>query len=260
MEPILKIENMTISFGGIKALNGVSFEVKKGSIYSIIGPNGAGKTTIFNCMSGIYQPDSGRILFKGEEITSLKPFQIAKKGIARTFQNIELFSRMTTMDNLMLGRHIHMKTGLWGGTTFLSERSKAAREEIENRRKVEKIIDFLELQSARNQFVVNLPYGTRKLVELGRALALEPEVILLDEPSAGMNLEEKGDLMFWIQDLRDDLGITVLLVEHDMNLIMDISDRILVLNYGEKIAEGLPEEIQKHPEVLKAYLGEEEVT
>jgi branched-chain amino acid transport system ATP-binding protein len=258
-EPILKIENLTISFGGIKALNGVSFEVRKGSIYSIIGPNGAGKTTIFNCMSGIYQPDSGRILFKGEEITSLKPFQIAKKGIARTFQNIELFSRMTTMDNLMLGRHIHMKTGVWGGTTFLSERSKAARDEIENRRKVEEIIDFLDLQSARNQFVVNLPYGTRKLVELGRALALEPEVILLDEPSAGMNLEEKGDLMFWIQDLRDDLGITVLLVEHDMNLIMDISDHILALNYGEQIAEGLPEEIQKHPEVLKAYLGEEEV-
>ncbi len=258
MAPILKIENLTISFGGIKAVNKVSFEVEKGSIYSIIGPNGAGKTTIFNCISGIYPPDSGKIYFKGEEITYLKPHQVAKKGIARTFQNIELFSHMSTMDNLMLGRHIHMKTGVWRGATFLNKNSKAAKEEIEHRRKVEEIIDFLELQASRNQFVINLPYGTRKLVELGRALALEPELILLDEPSAGMNLEEKMDMIFSIQDIRDDLGITVLLVEHDMNLIMGVSDRILALNFGEKIAEGLPEEIQKHPEVLKAYLGEEE--
>jgi len=255
---ILKIENLSISFGGIQALNKVSFEVQKGSICSIIGPNGAGKTTIFNCISGIYRPTGGKVFFKGEEITFLKPYQVARKGIARTFQNIELFSHMTTMDNLMLGRHLHMKTGVWRGATFVYKGSKAAREEIRHRAKVEEVIDFLELQSARNQFVVNLPYGTRKLVELGRAMALEPELILLDEPSAGMNMEEKGDLMFSIQDLRDDLGITVLLVEHDMNLVMDISDRILALNYGEKIAEGLPEEIQKHPEVLKAYLGEEE--
>jgi len=258
MDPILKVENLTIAFGGIKALNNVSFEVEKGSIYSIIGPNGAGKTTIFNCISGIYQPNSGKTLFKGEDITYLKPHQVAKKGIARTFQNIELFSHMSTMDNLMLGRHLHMKTGVWRGSTFIYKGSKAAREEIENRGKVEEVIDFLELQAARNQFVINLPYGTRKLVELGRALALEPELILLDEPSAGMNMEEKGDLMFSIQDIRDDLGITVILVEHDMNLIMDISDRILTLNYGERIAEGLPEEIQRNPEVLKAYLGEEE--
>ena len=255
---ILKIENLSVSFGGIQALNKVSFEVQKSSIYSIIGPNGAGKTTIFNCISGIYRPTGGKIFFKGEEITFLKPYQVARKGIARTFQNIELFSHMTTMDNLMLGRHLHMKTGVWRGATFVYKGSKAAREEIRHRAKVEEVIDFLELQSARNQFVVNLPYGTRKLVELGRAMALEPELILLDEPSAGMNMEEKGDLMFSIQDLRDDLGITVVLVEHDMNLVMDISDRILALNYGEKIAEGLPEEIQAHPEVLKAYLGEEE--
>ncbi len=255
---ILKIENLSISFGGIQALNEVNFEVQKGSIYSIIGPNGAGKTTIFNCISGIYRPTGGKIFFKGEEITFLKPDRVARKGIARTFQNIELFSHMTTMDNLMLGRHVHMKTGVWRGATFLYKGSKAAREEIRHRAKVEEVIDFLELQSARNQFVVNLPYGTRKLVELGRAMALEPDLILLDEPSAGMNMEEKGDLMFSIQDLRDDLGITVVLVEHDMNLVMDISDRILALNYGEKIAEGLPEEIQAHPEVLKAYLGEEE--
>jgi len=255
---ILKIEDLTIFFGGIKALNKVSFEVDKGAIYSIIGPNGAGKTTVFNCISGIYKPNSGKISFKGEDITYLKPNQVAEKGIARTFQNIELFSHMSTMDNLMLGRHLHMKTGVWGGATFIYKNSRAAKEEIENRRKVEEIIDFLDLQVARDQFVVNLPYGTRKLVELGRALALDPEVILLDEPSAGMNMEEKGDLIFSIQDIRDDLGITVLLVEHDMNLIMDVSDRILALNYGEKIAEGLPEEIQKNPEVLKAYLGEEE--
>lgn len=258
MDPILKIENLTISFGGIKALHNAGFEVEKGAIHSIIGPNGAGKTTVFNCISGIYRPDSGKIFFKGEEITRLRPCQVAQKRIARTFQNIELFSHMTTMDNLMLGRHLHMKTGVWRGATFIHKGSKAAREEIENRRKVEEIIDFLELQASRNQFVVNLPYGTRKLVELGRALALDPEFILLDEPSAGMNMEERGDLIFSIQDIRDDLGITVLLVEHDMNLIMDISDRISVLNYGEKIAEGLPEEIQRHPEVLKAYLGEEE--
>jgi len=255
---ILKIEDLTIFFGGIKALNKVSFEVDKGAIYSIIGPNGAGKTTVFNCISGIYKPNSGKISFKGEDITYLKPNQVAEKGIARTFQNIELFSHMSTMDNLMLGRHLHMKTGVWGGATFVYKNSRAAKEEIENRQKVEEIIDFLDLQVARDQFVVNLPYGTRKLVELGRALALDPEVILLDEPSAGMNMEEKGDLIFSIQDIRDDLGITVLLVEHDMNLIMDVSDRILALNYGEKIAEGLPEEIQKNPEVLKAYLGEEE--
>lgn len=258
MDPILKIENLTISFGGIRALNHITFEVPKGSIYSIIGPNGAGKTTIFNCISGIYQPHSGKILYKGEEITHLKPHQIAKKGIARTFQNIELFSHMTTMENLMLGRHLHIRAGLWRGATFIYKGSKAAMEEIINRRKVEEIIDFLQLQSVRNQFVMNLPYGTKKLVELGRALALEPELLLLDEPSAGMNVEEKGDLIFSIQDIRDDLGTTILLVEHDMNLIMDISDQILALNYGEKIAEGKPEEIQRNPEVTRAYLGEDE--
>jgi branched-chain amino acid transport system ATP-binding protein len=185
MDPILKIEKLTISFGGIKALNGVSFGVEKGSIYSIIGPNGAGKTTIFNCITGIYPPDSGKIIFKEEEITYFKPYQVAKKGIARTFQNIELFSHMSTMYNLMLGRHIHMKTGVWRGATFIYKGSKAAKEEVKHREKVEEIIDFLELQVARNQFVVNLPYGTRKLVELGRALALEPELILWTNPQPG---------------------------------------------------------------------------
>lgn len=252
----LKVENLSISFGGLKALSGVTFEVKKGEIYSIIGPNGAGKTTVFNCISGIYKPSNGKIFFRDQDITPLKPYQVAEVGIARTFQNIELFAHMTTMDNLMLGRHTKLNTGVWAGATFLTAHSKAARDEIQNREIVEEIIDFLELQASRNQLVVNLPYGIQKLVELGRALALEPEVLLLDEPSAGMNLEEKENLIFSIRDIRDDFGITVLLVEHDMNLVMGISDRILALNYGQVIAEGIPQEVQKHPEVLKAYLGE----
>jgi len=252
----LKVENLSISFGGLKALSGVSFEVRPGEIYAVIGPNGAGKTTVFNCVSGIYKPTEGKVLFKDRDMTGLKPHRVAQAGIARTFQNIELFARMTTMDNLMLGRHFRIKTGLFAGVTFLTRRSRAAREEIRHREKVEEIIDFLEIQAARNQLVMNLPYGTQKLVELGRALALEPEVLLLDEPSAGMNLEEKENLIFSIKDIRDDFGVTVLLVEHDMNLVMDISDRILALNYGQVLAEGAPREIQKHPEVLKAYLGE----
>jgi len=256
---LFSIDSLSISFGGLTAVDKVSFNVKPGSVFSIIGPNGAGKTTIFNCISGLYQPNSGSIFFKEEDITGLKPHRIAKKGIARTFQNIELFSRMTTMENLMLGRHIHMKTGVWSGSTFFRRGSKAAREEIEHRGQVERIIDLLDLQSARNQFVGGLPYGTQKLIELGRALALEPELLLLDEPSAGMNSEEKQDLIFWIKDIQDELGVTILLIEHDMKMVMDISDRILAINFGKPITEGNPEEVQKHPEVLKAYLGEDEV-
>ena len=253
------IDQLSISFGGLVAVDRVSLQVKSGSIFSIIGPNGAGKTTIFNCISGLYKPDSGKILFNGEDLTGLKPHRVAQKGIARTFQNIELFSRMTTMENLMLGRHIHMKTGVWSGATFFRRGSKAAREEIEHRARVEKIIGLLDLQSARNQFVGSLPYGTQKLIELGRALALEPKLLLLDEPSAGMNSEEKQDLIFWVKDIQDELGVTILLIEHDMKMVMDISDRILAINFGRPIIEGNPEEVQKHPEVLKAYLGEDEV-
>jgi branched-chain amino acid transport system ATP-binding protein len=253
------IDSLRISFGGLIAVDDVSLNVKQGSIFSIIGPNGAGKTTIFNCISGLYKPDSGEVIFKGENIVGLKPHRVAQKGIARTFQNIELFSRMTTMENLMLGRHLHMKTGILTGSTFFRRGSRAAQEEIAHRERVEQIIDLLDLQSARKQFVGGLPYGTQKLIELGRALALEPELLLLDEPSAGMNSEEKQDLIFWIKDIQDELGVTILLIEHDMKMVMDISDRILVINFGKPIAEGGPEEVQGHPEVLKAYLGEDEI-
>jgi len=259
VKKFFSLDSLTIRFGGLVAVDRVTLNVEPGSIFSIIGPNGAGKTTIFNCVSGLYKPDSGKIYFKGEDITGLKPYRIAQKGIARTFQNIELFSRMTTMENLMLGRHIHMKTGVWSGSTFFRRGSKAAQEEIEHRERVERIIDLLDLQSARNQFVGGLPFGTQKLVELGRALALEPELLLLDEPSAGMNSEEKQDLIFWIKDIQDELGVTILLIEHDMRMVMDISDRILAINFGKPIAEGIPEEVQRHPEVLKAYLGEDEI-
>ncbi|HDM09617.1 MAG: ABC transporter ATP-binding protein [Deltaproteobacteria bacterium] len=253
-----KVEDLSISFGGIDALKDISFEVEKGEIYAIIGPNGAGKTTLFNCINGIYKPQRGKIFFKGQEIQSRKPDRIARLGIARTFQNIELFSRMSTMENLMLGRHIRMKTGLFRGALLLGKRSFAGREEIAHREKVEEIIDLLDLQSVRNKMVGGLPYGTQKLVELGRALALEPELLLLDEPCAGMNSEEKQDTIFWIKDIQDELGVTILLIEHDMKMVMDISNRVLAINFGSPIIEGTPEEVQQHPEVLKAYLGEEE--
>jgi branched-chain amino acid transport system ATP-binding protein len=252
-----KVENLSISFGGLKAVQDVSFDVPENAIFSIIGPNGSGKTTIFNMISGIYKPDSGAVILNGENITGLPPDRIARRGIARTFQNIELFKNATIMDNLMLGRHIHMKIGVWGGSFMWGRRSRSAREEISHREVVEGIIDFLDLQSSRDQFVANLPYGTKKLVELGRALALEPRILLLDEPSAGMNTEEKDDLQIWIKDIREEYKTTILLIEHDMNMVMGISNRILAINHGEKIVEGTPQEVQHHPDVIKAYLGEE---
>ena len=254
---LLAIDNLSISFGGLAALSKVSMNVEKGRIFSIIGPNGAGKTTIFNCITGIYRPNSGRIVFNGKDITTCKPHRAAALGIGRTFQNIELFAHLTTMDNLLLGRHMHMKTGVFSGATFLSKRFPAAREECDHREHAERIIEFLEIEAARDVPVGALPYGTRKLVELGRALAMEPTLLLLDEPSAGMNQEEKRDMMFWIRDIRDDFQVTVVMVEHDMNLVMEVSDEVMALNFGIKLVQGSPQEVRTHPEVLEAYLGED---
>jgi branched-chain amino acid transport system ATP-binding protein len=253
-----KVENLGISFGGLDALQGIHFEIKKGDIFSIIGPNGAGKTTLFNCINGIYKPNKGEIHFKGQNIRGLKPDRIARLGIARTFQNIELFNNMNCMENIMLGRHLFLKGGLLRGGLMWGRHSFVGSEEVAHRRKVEQIIDLLDLQSSRSKLVGGLPYGTQKLVELGRALALEPELLLLDEPCAGMNSEEKQDMIFWVKDIQDELGITILLIEHDMQMVMDISDRVLAINFGQPITEGIPAEVQKHPEVLKAYLGEDD--
>ena len=257
VEAFFRADRISVSFGGLRALADVSFQVKKGDVHAIIGPNGAGKTTMFNCISGIYKPDAGEIRFLGERIDGRKPDRVARLGIARTFQNIELFKHMNAMDNIMLGRHIFMKTGLFHGVFMWGRRSFAGREEREHRGKVEEIIDFLDLQAVRNRSVGGLPYGTQKMVELGRALALEPRLLLLDEPCAGMTAEEKQDLAFKIEDIKEELGITVLLIEHDMGMVMEISDRVLVVDFGSVVAEGPPEEVQKDPEVLRAYLGDE---
>ncbi len=257
MNDFFTVTGLTRTFGGVVAIDSLDFSQKKGSIFSIIGPNGAGKTTLFNCISGIYQPDSGEIVFQGRRIDGLKPYEIARHGIARTFQNLELFFRMTTMENLMLGRHIHMRSGVWRGLTMFHKNSAAAREEAEHREKVEHIIDLLDLQSARDVPVGALPYGRQKLVELGRALALEPSLLLLDEPSAGMTSDERQDLFFWIKDIQQELGVSILMIEHNMQMVMDISDRVLAIDFGKKLVEGTPEEVAAHPEVIKAYLGED---
>ena len=249
----LSLKNLTISFGGVVAVDRVSLNVHEGEILSIIGPNGAGKTTIFNCINRLYKPDSGDIIFKNRSVLKHKAHQMSNLGIARTFQNIELFTNMTVIENILLGRHIFRRYGLLSQAFFYG---KTRSEEIGHRRKAEEIIDFLDLQAHRNKRIGSLPYGVQKLVELGRALALEPKVLLMDEVSSGMNLEETQDLMIWITDIREDLGITLVLVEHDMRLVMGVSDRIAVLDYGRKIAEGRPEEVQSNEEVIKAYLGD----
>jgi branched-chain amino acid transport system ATP-binding protein len=258
MSEFFHVENLSIAFGGLKALQDVSFTVHRGEVFAIIGPNGAGKTTLFNCINGLYQPDSGVIRFEGRPIQALGPDRIARLGIARTFQNIELFANMRTMENIMLGRHVHMRTGIFRGAAMWGRRSFAGREERAHRLKVETIIDLLGLQAVRDKLVGGLPYGTQKLVELARALALEPKLLLLDEPCAGMTAEEKQDMIFWIKDLQDELGVTILLIEHDMRMVMDISDRILAINFGRPIALGAPETVRRHPDVLEAYLGEQE--
>ncbi len=255
MESLFRVEHLSKSFGGLKAIDDLSFELKRGSFFSIIGPNGAGKSTVFNCINGLYKPDSGNILLESRNLTRLKPHQIARRGIGRTFQNLELFSNMTTMENLMLGRHMFMKTTIWNLPTVLWPGGQAARDEIENRHLVEKIIDLLDLQSARNTLVSQLPYGRQKVVELGRALAADPRLLMLDEPAAGLNNEEKEEMIFWLQDIRAELGITILMIEHNMKMVTRVSDRILALNFGRTLVEGTVEEVVSHPDVIKAFLG-----
>ena len=252
-DPILRCDDIKLSFGGVMALTDVIFDVNEGEIVSIIGPNGAGKTCIINTITGFYRPSQGKIHFKGREITGLPPHKVCALGIARTFQNIELFTGLTVLDNLLAARHIYLRSNLLSSCLYFGF---AQREEIKERKLVEDIIDFLEMETIRKQEVGILPYGQRKRVELGRALALEPDVILLDEPTAGMNLEEKEDMVRFVLDINEEKGTTIVLVEHDMDIVMDISDRIIVFDFGVKIAEGLPDDIKRNDRVIKAYLGE----
>ena len=254
--PFFAVEGLTKRFGGLTALDDVSFEVERGTIFSLIGPNGSGKSTAFNCINGIYKPTEGSVYFEGERISGLKPHRIARRGIARTFQNIELFASESTVDNLMLGRHQHMTTGLWRGMAMFGRRSRAAREEVDNRARVQQILEGLDLAGVRDRPVRELPYGTQKRVELARALAMEPKLLLVDEPSAGMNPEERADVGERLRVLRDDLDLTILLIEHHMQLAIGIADRVLALNFGRPIALGTPEEVSRHPDVITAYLGD----
>ncbi len=253
----LRVENIHLSFGGLKALSGVSTGVKKGEIFSIIGPNGAGKTCLLNCINRFYRPQMGSIYFEGRDITNIKTSAIANLGIARTFQNVELFSHMTVLDNIKLGAHIHLKSGFLAGGLYFGKTKKeemALRKEIE-----ERIIDLLEIEQIRKKVVHALPYGLQKRVEMARALAMNPKLLLLDEPATGMNLEETEDIARFILDINQEWGVTIVLIEHDMGVVMDISDRVCVLDFGVKIAEGKPESIRHNERVIRAYLGEEDL-
>jgi branched-chain amino acid transport system ATP-binding protein len=247
-----RAEKLSLHFGGLKAVDSVSFAVEKGEILSIIGPNGAGKSSIFNLISRIYPPTSGKIFFEDQDITEQPAYDIAGLGIARTFQNIELFENATMLSNLLVGRHRHSATQLWQELLFLP--SVRAGEKV-HRRRVEQVIEFLDLEAYRDKLISGLPYGVRKVIELARALCSEPKLILLDEPSSGLNVEETDDMSFWIRDMKTELGITVLMVEHDMTLVNRVSDRVIALNYGRVLAMGSPAEVQRHPDVVAAYLG-----
>ena len=248
----LKFNDVTLKFGGITALNNVSFEVKPKTLYAIIGPNGAGKTSIFNCISGIYRPTDGSVMYDDQNIKDLRPDEVANLGIARTFQNIELFENMTVLDNILIGVHRHLK---YGSISSLFFSKKTRKSELDARKIAEDIIDFLEIEQFRYSYIMSLPYGVQKRVEIGRALAMDPELILLDEPAAGMNNEETEDIARFIIDIHEEMKKTVILVDHDMNMVMDIAEEVMVLNFGEKLAEGKPSEIVKDKKVIEAYLG-----
>lgn len=251
-EAFFAIDRLSKRFGGLVALDDVSFRIEEGEIYTIIGPNGAGKTTIFNLISLIYPASGGTIRFCGQDLLGRSPDQIARLGIGRTFQNIELFAQASVLQNLLIGRHVHVPKNPIAEILFTPS---VRRRELESRRAVEEVIDFLELQAYRDAVVGALPYGVRKVVELARALCTRPRLLLLDEPSSGLNVEETEDMAYWIQDIRDELGITVLMVEHDMSLVSRVSDRVLAVNFGKVIAQGTPAEVQSHPDVIAAYLG-----
>ena len=251
-DALLAVSKLSVAFGGVKAVNNVSFDVHRGEVFTLIGPNGAGKTTVFNLISRIHDVGSGSIQFEGQELTAFPPHRIASLGIARTFQNIELFEHATVLQNLLIGRHVHSQTKLWQEMLFTPS---TRRQERDFRGHVERVIDLLDLQHYRDNLVAGLPYGVRKVVELGRALAIQPKLLLMDEPSSGLNVEETDDMVFWIRDINRELGVTILMVEHDMSLVARVSDRVLAMNQGQTLALGTPEEVQANPGVIEAYLG-----
>lgn len=249
---LLEVDQLSLQFGGVRALDDVTFDVRPGEIFAIIGPNGAGKTSIFNCLNGVYQPQHGSIRLEGTDVIGRKPTALANMGIARTFQNLGLFANLDVIDNLMLGRHVRMRTGFLAGMVWLG---RARREELVNRRRVEEIVELLELEEHRHTHVGLLPYGVQKRIELGRALAMEPKLLLLDEPVAGMNLEETEDMARYILEIQRELSIAMILVEHDMHMVMDIADRVMALDFGRTLIVGQPVEVQNDPAVIEAYLG-----